>query len=131
MSDLNSTVRLDAAQRASLLKELAVLRRTFLRMSSPSALLCAAVAIPQVADLVVVSHGTIVLMLDNASYIVGQVGLKSFFVTRLGDVFAPLALLENGQVGAIRNGCFQIDPTPVNGASDATATLRIPAQPSH
>ena len=78
--------------------------RTFLRISRPLALLCTAVAIPQVADLVVVSHGPVVLTLDDASYIVGQVRLKSFSVMRLGDVFAPLALLENGQVGAICNG---------------------------
>ena len=40
-----------------------------------------------------VSHGTVVLTLDDASYIVGQIRLESLSVTRLGDVFAPLALL--------------------------------------
>src|SRR5688572_9118500 len=91
----------------------------------------AAVTIPQVANLVVVFHDAVVLKLDDASYVYGELHVESFLVTRFRDILASLALLENGQIGTSCDRCFEVNPTSVYGSSDATPTLGVSPQTGH
>ena len=78
-----------------------------------------------------VFHYPVVLKVDDASYVIGQLRVESFFVTRFRDILAPLALLETGQIGTLCDRCFQGNPTSVYGSSDATPTLGVSAQTGH
>ena len=78
-----------------------------------------------------VFHDAVVLKLDDASYVYGELRVESFLVTRFRDILAPLALLENGQIGTSCDRCFKVNPTSVYGSSDATPTLGVSPQTGH
>ena len=86
------------------------------------------VLIAQFTDAVVVLQHPLELQFDQRAHVGGQLLVECVAIVLLRDVFTALALGENRVVVPARQGRFDVDPAPMQRASDRPAVLGLASE---
>src|SRR3954471_179347 len=87
-----------------------------------------AVAVAELFDAVVGGDYGLVLLLDDAADVGGQVVFEGVLVVVLGAVLAAFALVENGIFVLAGERALEVDPAAVDRAGKAALGVRLAAE---